>query len=740
MCHLTHRIVLPLLCVCLLAGTNGPVTAQVTAVNAYPGITIQYPIGFVTPPDGTDRIFIVGQVGQIYEFPNSPSATAKVFLDIHDSVVSNAPGGELGLLGLAFHPHFATNGYFYVNYTIPYNVSGYPYQSIIARFHVSGSNPDSADRSSELVLMRINQPFSNHKGGQLAFGPDGYLYCGLGDGGSGGDPLGNGQSTSTWLGKILRINVDSAAGPLNYSIPPDNPFASDTSSTVKKEIFAYGLRNPWRFSFDVPGGGTLWVGDVGQNLWEEIDTVLSGRNYGWNIMEGFHCYNPPSGCDTTGLTMPIWEYDHNGKCAIIGGAVYRGSALPWLTGKYIYGDYCSGQVWALDPNPPGPPTNALLFTAGSMISSFGTDQHGETYICAYNNGIIYKIVPAAPQAPALVSPANAQTSVGITPQLLWHSAVGAAAYHLQVGLDPAFSAVVLDDSTLTDTSRAAGTLSYLTTYYWHVKASNVTGSSAYSATWSFTTAPIPTPPPAPVLIAPADGAGGLPDLVSLVWHAAPGAAFYKLQVAPDTTFGVPIVDDTAITDTSRQVGPLAPSTTFYWRVLAKNSAGSSAYSTVRSFQTASFSAHYAVNRFWNMLCVPLSVPDSALSVLFPTAISKAFDYSSSNGYVPRDTLVPGVGYWLKFPDTQTVAITGTPLTSDTISVQPGWNMIGSIAASVQTDSVIQEPSGIVISPYFGFDGSYIISTVIQPPNAYWVKVNSAGTLILRSSAAVPTRK
>ncbi len=732
--HVGHRSVLLIV---LVACLTWQALAQVTGTNAYPGITIPYPIGFVTPPDGSDRIFIVGQTGRIFEFPNSPASTSsKVFLDIQDSVVSDAPGGELGLLGLAFHPRFASNGFFYVNYTVTDTLSGYPYQSIIARFKVSGSNPDSADRSSEVVLMRISQPYSNHKGGQLAFGPDGYLYCGLGDGGSGGDPQGNGQNTSTWLGKILRINVDSAAPPLNYSIPPDNPFFNDTSSTVKKEIFAYGLRNPWRFSFDVPGGGTLWVGDVGQNLWEEIDTVQSGKNYGWNIMEGFHCYNPPSNCDTTGLTMPIWEYDHNGKCAIIGGFVYRGSMIPSLRGKYIYGDYCSAQVWALDPNPPGPPVNSLLFTAGSMITSFGTDQHGEMYVCGYNNGVIYKIVPLIPQVPLLVAPGNGQTNVSTTPTLIWRSVPFATLYHIQAGLDSGFTNIVLDDSMLTDTSRATGTLAHQTTYYWRVKASDVSGSSAYSASWSFTTAPSPVPPPAPAQMAPPNGASGEPDLLELIWHSATGATSYRLQIGSDSAFASLAVDDSTLIDTSRLVGPLSPSAWYYWRVRGKNGAGAGPYSPIRSFQIAAFTAHYTVSRYWNMISVPSIVPDSARSSLFPASVSMAFQYSSVGGYIQRDTLLPGLGYWLKFPDTQTVAITGIPLAADTLTVQPGWNMIGSIGSVVPIDSVIQQPPGLVVSPYFGYNGSYTIDSLIEPSKAYWVKVNAGGILIIRSSTTV----
>ncbi|HEY4675204.1 MAG TPA: PQQ-dependent sugar dehydrogenase [Candidatus Bathyarchaeia archaeon] len=347
---------------------------------AFPNLSFQSPVGIYNAGDGSNRLFVVEQSGVIRVFSNSREvAAANVFLNISDRVLF---GGEQGLLGLAFHPNFSDNGYFYVDY-----VTGNPRRTVIARYSLTLGNPDMADGNSEQILLEIEQPFSNHKGGQIAFGPDGYLYIALGDGGSGGDPLSNGQNLSTLLGKILRIDVDAPSGDLNYSIPSDNPFVDNTQGH-REEIYAYGFRNPWRFSFD-PQTGELWVGDVGQGRIEEIDIVENGKNYGWNIMEGSLCFNPPEGCNQTGLELPIWNYTHDFGISITGGFVYRGSKLPELIGAYIYGDYGSGRIWALTYDGSNAINTDILDT-GLLIPSFGIDEENELYICAFD-GKIYQL-------------------------------------------------------------------------------------------------------------------------------------------------------------------------------------------------------------------------------------------------------------------------------------------------------------------------------------------------------------
>lgn len=353
--------------------------AQVSIVEAFPNISFNQPVDIQNAGDGSDRLFVLSQDGVIHVFQNDENVNSKkTFLDIRDKVLS---GGEQGLLGLAFHPNYKNNGYFYVDYTV-----SNPRRTIISRYSVSG-DPDAADKNSEQILMEIEQPYANHNGGQISFGLDGYLYISLGDGGSGGDPLNNAQSLKSPLGKLLRIDINSTEGGKNYSIPEGNPFKGNTNELVE-EIYAWGLRNVWRFSFD--NQGRIWGADVGQNEWEEINIIEAGKNYGWRITEGFHCYNPASGCDKTNLTDPVWEYGHNqsGGYSITGGFVYEGSGAAELLGKYIYGDYVSGNLWGLQINN-GTAENSLLFSTRYNISTFGVDENNELYFADYG-GKIYK--------------------------------------------------------------------------------------------------------------------------------------------------------------------------------------------------------------------------------------------------------------------------------------------------------------------------------------------------------------
>ena len=354
--------------------------------NAFPNLSFSSPVFLTDAGDGTNRVFVVQQNGIIKVFPNASTiTTSKTFLDITDRVAS---GGEMGLLGLAFHPDYSSNGYFYVNYT----TNNPTRRTVIARFSVT-SNPDSADKNSELEILTYRQPFSNHNGGWVGFRPsDGYLYIGVGDGGSGGDPNNYAQNIDSLLGKILRIDIDNTDPGLNYGIPLDNPFFDSTGS-VRREIYAWGMRNPWRNSFD-PVTDWFWCADVGQNAWEEIDLIESGKNYGWRCYEGTHNYNT-TGCNYPEYIFPIWEYPHSPECSITGGYVYRGPTVPSLDGKYIYGDYCSAKIWSLEYDGINPPTNTFLLNAPSSIYSFGVDQSNELYIiCA--NGNIYRFVAEVP--------------------------------------------------------------------------------------------------------------------------------------------------------------------------------------------------------------------------------------------------------------------------------------------------------------------------------------------------------
>jgi glucose/arabinose dehydrogenase len=315
-------------------------------------------VGLSTIPDAEDEVVVVTQTGIVWRGPLEGEASATVFGDVSDRLI-DSPGNEEGLLGLAFSPDFPADGRVYLYYT-----AGNPRRSVLSRFQVVDG---AMDTESERVLLEVPQPFSNHNGGQLAFGPDGYLYVALGDGGSAGDPEGNGQDLSTLLGSILRLDVSGDG----YSVPADNPFAA--TAGARPEIYAYGLRNPWRFTFD-SATAQLWVGDVGQDKWEEVDRIVPGGNYGWNIMEGLECFLSP-GCDTSGLQMPRAVYGREAGCSVTGGYVYRGASMPELNGWYVYGDYCTGRIWAANIADDSPPV--LLADTGLPIASFGELPDGE---------------------------------------------------------------------------------------------------------------------------------------------------------------------------------------------------------------------------------------------------------------------------------------------------------------------------------------------------------------------------
>lgn len=333
---------------------------------------LEHPVYLTHAADGSRRLFAVEQPGRI-RILQDQTLLLPPFLDITERVLA---GGERGLLGLAFHPKYSRNGRFFVHYTRKPDGA-----TVIAEYH-RGSTAISSS-PEERTLLTVPQPYPNHNGGMISFGPDGYLYIGLGDGGSAGDPENRAQNPEELLGKILRIDVDRGDP---YGIPPDNPFAQEGG---RPEIYALGLRNPWRFSFDVVTG-ELWVADVGQNMWEEINLVTRGGNYGWRVLEGTHCFNPRTSCKPPQVISPIFEYSHvKGRCSIIGGYVYRGRELPDLTATYVYGDYCTGEIFALPSSQKGSHVGLprQLLKTSFRISSFGENATGELYVLDHNGGI-----------------------------------------------------------------------------------------------------------------------------------------------------------------------------------------------------------------------------------------------------------------------------------------------------------------------------------------------------------------
>lgn len=375
---------------------NLPIRVKLTLISK--GFTS--PVGMASPKDGTNRLFVIEQGGKIKIIKNG-TLLPTPFINLSDRIDRlNIAYSEKGLLGLAFHPDYKNNGRFFVYYSAEFDGKEYDHTGRVAEYKVSSANPDMADMREE-VILEVAEPESNHNGGCLKFGKDGFLYIGLGDGGGAGDhhgSIGNGQNLKTWLGKILRIDIDSKKP---YAVPDDNPFVNRTD--VKPEIWAYGLRNPWHFSFDRVTG-KLYCGDVGQNILEETDIIEKGKNYGWRIMEGTHCFSPPSACNTDGLTLPIDEYDHETGISVCGGYMYRGLMYPSLHGFYFFGDW-NGNMFYLRQNKDLSWNRGDVFIndddsndIGAKLNCMGDDENGEVYLITQHlygpkspTGAVYRI-------------------------------------------------------------------------------------------------------------------------------------------------------------------------------------------------------------------------------------------------------------------------------------------------------------------------------------------------------------
>lgn len=375
--------------------------AKVKTERTFKNLRIPLPVIIANAGDGSGKLYVGSQFGKVYVMDEDPDVEEpKLFLDIADRVRYIERENEEGFLGMAFHPNYKENGFVYTYYTQYQETGDYPRTSVLARFTRSANDPDQLDPASEQVILTIKQPFWNHNGGTICFGPDGYLYIALGDGGAANDPLGNGQNLKTWLGSILRIDVDRKADGKNYAIPKDNPFVGRDDALP--EIYAYGLRNVWRMCFD-PKTGIGYVADVGQNIWEEVNILKKGGNYGWNIREAMHEFEkaPRPTSDEDQFVDPIWEYHHDIGKSITGGEVYRGQDIPELDGVYLFADYITGYLWGLKYDPEtgkvvkhleiqGPHKNKAKEQAAPIIT-FGKSESGNVYF-SDRNGKFYTFV------------------------------------------------------------------------------------------------------------------------------------------------------------------------------------------------------------------------------------------------------------------------------------------------------------------------------------------------------------
>lgn len=430
---------------------------QVTLEHAFTNLDFRRPVDLQHV--GED-LFVVEQPGIIWTFKNRQDVTDRhQFLNIQNRVRS--VGNEEGLLGLAFHPDFDTNGQFFVYYS-----ASNPRRTVVSRFNTISNNPGQADADSEIIILEVNQPASNHNGGQIVFGPEGYLYIALGDGGGAGDRYGHGQNTESLLGTISRIDVST----IPYSIPSDNPFAGST--TNRPEIFAWGLRNPWRFSFDPINTGVIYAADVGQNAMEEVNIIEKGGNYGWPIMEGTQCYRPRTNCNQNGLILPIFEYDHsNGPASVTGGYVYQGPGVPDLTGWYVLGDYVDGRFWGLLYDGEKLVESTLLLDTFLSPFSFGIDHQGEVYMLA-SNGHIYRFAATGGSLgfESYIDPLQftRNSSIPATPLPAARGGSGVFSYSLSPDLP---AGLVFDSSTRTLNGTATEILD-TTTYTFHAEDTN----------------------------------------------------------------------------------------------------------------------------------------------------------------------------------------------------------------------------------------------------------------------------
>ena len=685
------------------------------------------PLGVEFSHEGSSMVYIVSRSGYVERFDkNDPEGTFERWFELPQDVFLLSEGG---LLGLTFHPDYPANNSFFVYFTYEVNDQ---YRSRISRFLV---HDGVADPGSEEIILEFDQPASNHNGGALEFGPDGYLYISSGDGGGSGS-RNNSQDLTNLLGAVLRIDIDTEEG---YLIPPDNPLIDDTDAM--DEIYAWGLRNPWRMSFD-PVTDHLWVADVGPTSWEVIHIVENGKNYGYPIIVGSHCRI--SGCDKTGLEMPIFEYEHEdnndrdgddtGK-SITGGYVYRGSANPSLYGKYIYGDFVSGRIWALevDHDTWEVFSNTEIYHAEFRIPSFGIDSDREIYTIGWgNDNILYRFEPDEngddPEPPPKVilsEPEDGATDQPLQPELTWQGETEAESYDVQLATDSQFNAMVLDKTGLTPaTFTPDDPLDYNTTYYWRVRGVNQAGDGEWSEIWIFTT--IIGQPEVVNLLSPADGIGDIPVDTGFEWEERERADKYTIRVSTSDDFSPPLIEATLANTNFTPEDVLEYETTYYWQVRASNEGGDSDWSETWSFTTVSPPAvdglvlnelEEAIELEWELSAESeiseyniYRGPSVAALEIIATVPANTQEYVDSD--LPEETSIYAV-----------TAVDVNGQESDFSNIVSYYNAIATVTPEWKMVSIPIYHEGIELenSDVFSFSRVYQSDNTLYPKKGYWVK-------------------
>ncbi|TAK56507.1 MAG: hypothetical protein EPO24_11175 [Bacteroidetes bacterium] len=663
---------------------------------------IAFPVAIAFPPDSSHRMFFTEKNSGKVRIIRNDTLLAEPFV-----TVPVATSGEQGMLGITFHPEYPDSPYIFLFYTRSTDRA-----NMVVKYmdeDNEGINPETL-----MTVTRLTSAVY-HNGGNIHFGPDNKLYATFGD----YAVTANSQDTNRTnpRGKIHRINDDG-------TIPEDNPVAGNS-------LFSYGHRNSFDFTFDELTG-KMYASENGVSCNDEINLIVPWGNYGW----------PSDGnCTYSGNSKykrPMYHWPTNVP-AVTGIIIYRDTVFPELYGKMLVANYNYGTIDEFTLNETGDsivsgPTT--IFSHGSGLNDIEVGPDGYIYLTNGTYGGVSNLlrltpVMQVPPVPVLVTPLDSATNEPVQLMFSWSPTDETKLYHLQISSDSLFTSLIVNDSTVTDTSMVVDSLEHDMLYYWRVRAINSVGGGEYSSIRTFRT--VIEPPQTPLHEFPPNDSIWQEHAVTLRWHASPSSEFYGVQVSTDSLFSSPLIDSQSVVDTFFTIVALQNDTTYYWRIRASNIGGASEYSVAWSFlayDTLTFI--FNINERWNLISLPHITEENEKELLFPTAISDAFSYSKASGYIIEDSLEPTRGYWLRFDSAQNVIMRGEPLRYDTLDIAEGWNLIGSIADTVLVESIEILPPGNILSEYFYYEEGYLQADVLIPGRGYWVKAQGDGVLILGS--------